>query len=80
MTRSKALVSTTILTVMMGIASLAPASAVSAPQTPLTPLIGAESGKVQTVHCRAFLHTHRRCTLRRLGVCRRWVSYTHRCG
>lgn len=59
-------------------ADAAPASAAAAGQLGL--LIGAQAATVQTVHCRTFVHVHRRCTLWRGGVCRRWVKYRHRCG
>ncbi|MGF1651660.1 MAG: hypothetical protein ACFCUN_14550 [Hyphomicrobiaceae bacterium] len=77
---SKLLASATILTLMMGMASLAPASAASASPTQLKLLSGDQKSQVQKVHCRRFPHTHRRCTSWQGGVCIRWVSYTHRCG
>ena len=50
------------------------------------PLAGAgvpvksEAATLQLIHCRVYLHSHRRCTAWRAGVCRRWVTYRHRCG
>ena len=61
-------------------AAVTPASAVPATWSPLELLKSTKSTSVQPVHCLRVRHTHRRCTLWRNGVCRRWVKYTHRCG
>lgn len=34
---------------------------------------------VQPAHCRAVLHTHRRCVRWSGGVCRAWRTWRHRC-
>lgn len=82
MTVSKVLVSTTILSVMIGMAHLSPATAAAAAPAPaqIKLLFGDQGANLQTVHCRRFLHTHRRCAVWAGGYCRRWVRYTHRCG
>lgn len=72
--------SAAILPIMMGMATLVPASATPASPTQLKLLAGNQSANVQTVHCRRFVHVHRRCVVWRAGVCRRWVKYRHRCG
>jgi hypothetical protein len=77
---SSVFASTAILPILMGMAQLAPAAAATPTPTQLRLLFGDHSANVQTVDCRGYVHTHRRCTLWRAGVCRRWVSYTHRCG
>lgn len=66
--------------IIVGFASIAPAVAAPAAPTLLKLHTISQSKKVQKVHCRRVRHTHRRCTLWRGGVCRRWVQYTHRCG
>jgi hypothetical protein len=35
---------------------------------------------VESVHCRRFVHTHRRCIRWRGGACRSWRVVRHRCG
>lgn len=72
--------STAILPIMMGMASLASASAAPASPTQLKLLLGDQGAQVQTVHCRRFVHVHRRCVKWRAGVCQKWVKYRHRCG
>lgn len=77
---SKLVASTTILLIMMGMAHLSAAAAAAPAPAQLKLLFGDQSTNLQTVHCRRFVHVHRRCTLWRGGICRRWVRYTHRCG
>ncbi|MFM1814072.1 MAG: hypothetical protein RLZ98_767 [Pseudomonadota bacterium] len=77
---STVLASAAILPIMIGMAQLAPAAAAAPAPTQLKFLFGNQNANVQTVHCRRFVHVHRRCTLWRGGVCRRWIKYTHRCG
>lgn len=69
-----------LLLPIMGIAQVAPAGAVSASPAQIAPLTGSQSTTMQTVHCRRYFHTHRRCLVWRYGVCHRWVTYRHRCG
>lgn len=79
----KALRSVTCLALLlpiMGIAHVAPAGAVPASPVQIAPIISSQGPTLQTVDCRRHVHTHRRCTLRRGGICRRWITYTHRCG
>ena len=77
---SKVLAFMTLLPIMTGMAHVAPADAAPAPPTQLKKIAGGQSPKVQTVHCRRYVHVHRRCVVWRGGVCRRWVRYRHRCG
>lgn len=79
MKMSSAWVSAAILPIIMGLAQLAPASAALISAAPFKFLVGDQSARVQMVHCRHFVHVHRRCTLWSAGICRRWVRYTHRC-
>ncbi len=58
--------------------SLADAAPVFSPQLSL--FVGTPVATVQTVHCRQFVHVHRRCVVWRGGICRQWVRYQHRCG
>lgn len=76
----KVLAVASILPFMMGIAHLAPASATPAIATQSKLIAGGQNSQVQTVDCRSYVHVHRRCTLWRGGVCRRWIKFTHRCG
>lgn len=80
MKTSTVLASAAIIPIMMGMAQPAPAAAAAPAPTQLKLLLGDQRAQVQTVHCRSFVHVHRRCTLWRAGVCRRWVKYYHRCG
>lgn len=77
---STVLASAFILPIMMGMAQLPPAAAAVPAPTQLKLLLGDQRAQVQSVHCRRYIHVHRRCTVWTGGVCRRWVSYTHRCG
>lgn len=72
--------SATILPIILGMALLTPAVAVPASPTQSKLIAGDQSATVQTVDCRRYVHAHRRCTVWAGGVCRRWVTYTHRCG
>lgn len=76
----KALAVATILPFVMGITHLAPAVAAPAITTQFKLIASGENSQMQTVDCRRYVHSHRRCTLWAGGVCRRWVRYTHRCG
>ncbi len=76
---AKLLASAHILTVMIGTASVASASAASVSPTQLELLLGGQSTQVQKIDCRRYIHAHRRCTVWAGGVWRRWVTYTHRC-
>lgn len=78
----KVLASATLLPMVVGMAHLTPAAAAPtlAPTYQFKLLFGDQNATVQTVRCRRYIHVHRRCTLWRGGICRRWVSYTHRCG
>lgn len=69
-----------LLLPITGIAQVAPAGAVPASPVQTAPLTSAQGTTLQTVHCRRFVHTHRRCTVWRGGYRHRWVSYRHRCG
>jgi len=69
-----------LLLPIMGIAQVAPAGAVPAAPVQIAPLTSSKSTNLQTVDCRRYVHTHRRCTLWSGSFCRRWVTYTHRCG
>jgi hypothetical protein len=80
MRTSRVLASAAILPLIMGMAHLAPASAAPVSAAQLKLLAGNQSANVQSVHCRRFVHVHRRCVVWRAGVCRRWVKYRHRCG
>lgn len=65
---------------MIGLALSAPAVAAPLAPAKLDVLTKGPKAQLQPVHCRRFVHVHRRCTLWRGGVCRRWVTYRHRCG
>ncbi|MEM7748592.1 MAG: hypothetical protein AAF346_10100 [Pseudomonadota bacterium] len=65
---------------VIGVALTAPAVAAPFAASKLQLLTTSPKAQVQDVHCRRFVHAHRRCTLWRGGVCRRWVTYRHRCG
>ncbi len=69
-----------ILPIIMGMALPTPAVAVPASPTQYKLIAGDQSATVQKVDCRRYVHTHRRCTVWQGGACRRWVTYTHRCG
>jgi len=73
-------VSAVLVSIILGMGALAPAGAAAISPAKLKLLTGNQSAKVQTVHCRRFVHVHRRCVAWRAGVCRRWVRYRHRCG
>lgn len=78
----KVLTSATLLAIVSSMSHLALAAVAAPALTPpqLNLLIGNENANIQTVHCRRFVHVHRRCVVWRGGVCRRWVRYRHRCG
>lgn len=76
----KVLASASLLPIVLGMAAVAPAGAAPASPAQLKLLTWNQSVKLQTVHCRRFIHVHRRCVLWRGGICRRWVRYRHRCG
>ena len=65
---------------MLGMGNLVPAEASPLPPPKANFFTMQNGEKLQTVHCRRYLHTHRRCTLWRRGVCRRSVTFRHRCG
>jgi hypothetical protein len=46
---------------------------------PLGDLRDPVASLVQTAHCRAVWHTHRRCVRWSGGVCRAWRTWRHRC-
>lgn len=75
----RALVSAVILPIMVT-AHAGPVGAAAPSPAQLERLIGSQAAPVQPVHCRRYLHTHRRCVLWQGGDCHRWVDYRHRCG
>lgn len=64
--------------IIVGTVLAAPASA-SLAMPHFGRLTSNQGPQLQTVDCRQVAHAHRRCTLWAGGVCRRWVTYTHRC-
>ena len=80
MKASRLLAAIAMIPIMIGSTHIAAAGPVPLSLNKFELLKSSQNAKLKTVHCRRFVHVHRRCTLWRGGVCRRWVSYRHRCG
>lgn len=73
------LASLAVAPIMVGTALTVPAgAALTVPH--FERLTSHQRPQAQSVDCRQVAHVHRRCTLWAGGACRRWVTYTHRCG